>query len=219
MIQLNDISKTYKTRQGEINALNEIALHIDEGEFTVVRGPSGCGKTTLLLAIGGMLHPTRGTIQIGGVDPYALSVKDRAEFRAKNIGFVFQMFHLIPYLTALENVLTASRNGTAQNTRKTALELLEKLGLSGREHHTPAELSAGERQRAAIARALINQPTLILADEPTGNLDPDNAAEVIRHLSEYQKAGGTVIFVTHSTSADQTANRIIQMQTGRILDS
>ncbi len=213
MVQLENISKIYKTRRGQVKALDEISFQVKEGEFVVVRGPSGSGKTTLLLAIGGMLHPTSGRVIIGEKDIYAMGKRERARFRAENIGFVFQMFHLVPYLNVVENTLLAS--GIRAN-RSEAEKLLERLGMSGREHHKPSELSAGERQRTAIARALLNHPRIILADEPTGNLDPENAAQAIGYLAEFHRGGGTVIVVTHGAVVDQYSERIIYLQGGQV---
>ena len=213
MVQLENISKIYRTRRGQVKALDEISFQVQEGEFVVVRGPSGSGKTTLLLAIGGMLHPTSGQVFVGKKDIYAMSKRERARFRAENIGFVFQMFHLVPYLNVIENALLASG---ARANRSEAEKLLERLGMFGREHHRPSELSAGERQRTAIARALLNHPRIILADEPTGNLDPENAAQVIGYLAEFHREGGTVVVVTHGAVADQYSDRIIYLQDGQV---
>jgi ABC-type lipoprotein export system ATPase subunit len=218
MIQCEHVSKIYDTGQGEVRALDNLELAVRQGEFLTVRGPSGCGKTTLLLALGGMLRPEAGKVLIEGRDLYGLGPRERARFRAQYLGFVFQMFHLVPFLSVLENVLLAAFARPDEQTRRRAQELLGQLGLSARAHHTPAQLSAGERQRAAIARALLNRPKLILADEPTGNLDPDNAAEVFRHLREYHEAGGTVIVVTHGAAADTLAARIVELRSGRIWD-
>ena len=213
MVRLENISKIYRTKRGEVKALDEVSLQIEEGEFVVVRGHSGCGKTTLLLAIGGMLRPTKGQVIVGGNDVYEMGERARARFRAENIGFVFQMFHLVPYLNVIENTLLSSGS---ENKQPEAEELLGRLRMSGREHHKPAELSTGERQRTAIARAMINRPRIILADEPTGNLDPENAAEAVGYLSEFHRDGGTVIVVTHGSAVDSYANRIIHLQEGRI---
>ncbi len=213
MVRLENISKIYRTKRGEVKALDEVSLQIEEGEFVVVRGHSGCGKTTLLLAIGGMLRPTKGQVIVGGNDVYEMGERARARFRAENIGFVFQMFHLVPYLNVIENTLLSSGS---ENKQPEAEELLRRLRMSGREHHKPAELSTGERQRTAIARAMLNHPRIILADEPTGNLDPENAAEAIGYLSEFHRDGGTVIVVTHGSAVDSYANRIIHLQEGRI---
>jgi putative ABC transport system ATP-binding protein len=216
MVSIENVSKIYKTKFNEVKALDDFTLNIEDGEFIVVRGSSGCGKTTLLLTLGGMLRPTRGRIVIDDNDIYAMSIRERAIFRARNIGFVFQMFHLVPYLSLIENVLLPARVGIAHGGKEYGMELVNRLHLLGRERHKPSELSAGEKQRTAIARALLNHPKIILADEPTGNLDPDNAGEVIRYLSEFHHNGGTVIVVTHGTVADQYADRIIHLKEGRI---
>ena len=220
MIRLENVSKIFRTRNDEVSALNNVSLKVNEGEFIVVRGHSGSGKSTLLFSIGGMLKATSGTVNVCGMDIYKMDIKQRANFRAENIGFVFQMFHLVPYLNVIENVLLPG--GTAKKlslNKSDAKELVKKLHLEKRENHKPSEMSAGEIQRAAIARALIIQPKIILADEPTGNLDPENASEVIGHLQQFHKEGGTVIVVTHGTDANQFADRIVQLKDGCIVDS
>jgi putative ABC transport system ATP-binding protein len=216
MIQCHQLSKIYKTSRGGVVSLHPIDLRVARGEFLMVRGPSGCGKTTLLLTIGGMLRPSEGRVLFETQDLYALSTSRRAEFRACQIGFVFQMFHLVNYLSVLENVLLAGRHRGRQGERERARELLDQLGLSHRMEHTPAQLSAGERQRTAIARALLNRPKLILADEPTGNLDPENAAEVFRHLQRFHQSGGAILLVTHGTAGEEFADRLIEMRSGGI---
>lgn len=218
MIKLENVCKIFRTRNDEVNALNNVNLNVNEGEFIVVRGHSGSGKSTLLFTIGGMLKATSGTVRVNGMEIYKMDVKKRANFRADNIGFVFQMFHLIPYLNVIENVLLPGGTAKKISLSKTeAKELIKKLHLEKRETHKPSEMSAGEIQRAAIARALIIQPKIILADEPTGNLDPENAAEVIGHLQEFHKDGGTVIVVSHGTDADQFADRIVHLKDGGII--
>jgi len=217
MVSLENVSKVYRTRHGDVRALDGFSLQVEEGEFVVVRGHSGSGKTTMLLAVGGMLRPTMGRVVVGGNDVYAMSERERAKFRAENIGFVFQMFHLVPYLNVVENALLPSGIGAKNHpiAKKTdAIELLKNLRMSGREYHKPSELSAGERQRTAIARALLNRPKIILADEPTGNLDPENASEVIGYLEEFHSGGGTVIVVTHGEMADRYANRVVHLREG-----
>lgn len=216
MIHLEKLNKQYRSRSGEIKALDDVSLHVKEGELVVIRGPSGSGKTTLLLSIGGMLRPTKGQVIVDNNDIYSLSNRERARFRAENIGFVFQMFHLVPYLNIFENVLLSSGIGTKQKRQKEAEKLLKRLNLSDRLYHKPSELSAGEKQRTAIARALINQPKIILADEPTGNLDPENSEQIIGHLEEFHQAGGTVIVVTHGKLVDQYTDRIIYLRNGQI---
>jgi ABC-type lipoprotein export system ATPase subunit len=216
MICLENVVKTYRTRRGDVKALNDINLRIEKGEFAVVCGPSGCGKTTLLMTIAAMLHPTSGIVTVEDNRLYAMSIQARAKFRAENIGFVFQMFHLVPYLNVMENVLLAGGAADKKNTHAKALKLIEKFGLADRHHHKPSELSAGEKQRTAIARALFNNPKIILADEPTGNLDSDNASSVLGYLSEFHKAGGTVILATHGVEAEQFADRIITLRNGQV---
>lgn len=216
MVRLENVVRTYRTRRGNVRALNDINLQIQKGEFIVVCGPSGSGKTTLLMTIGGMLRPTSGIVTIEQNDLYALSIRKRAKFRAENIGFVFQMFYLVPYLNVTENVILAG--GAVGNKKRysQADELIDRFGLSGRNFHKPSELSAGEQQRTAVARALFNNPRIVLADEPTGNLDPDNAAMVLKFISDFHRDGGTVILATHGPAAQQFADRIIYMQDGEI---
>ncbi len=216
MINLDKVSKIFGSSPKQVEALKNIDLHVNKGEFIIIRGPSGSGKTTLLLSVGGMLQPSSGVVNVENKDIYLLNEFERTKYRASNIGFVFQMFYLIPYLNALENIMLAAglrSNGTRQ---RKASELADQLGLSDRILHKPSELSVGERQRVALARALIHQPKIILADEPTGNLDPDNSREVIRILKEYHQTGGTVIFVTHGKDADQFADRIFNLNKGEI---
>jgi len=216
MVSLETVVKAYRTRKGDVKALDGIDLHIEKGEFVVIRGPSGSGKTTLLMTVAGMLHPTGGTVSVGGRNLYAMSMRARAKFRAENIGFVFQMFHLVPYLNVAENVVLAGGVVANGNSNVQARELIEKLGLAGRIHHKPSELSAGERQRTAIARALLNRPKIILADEPTGNLDPDNAAVVLGYIDEFHRQGGTVVVATHGPAAKEFADRTVYLRNGGI---
>lgn len=216
MIEIQNLTKKYKRSSDTVAALDGISLKINAGEFVVVRGSSGCGKTTLLLTTGGMMHPSGGTISIDGQDIYAFTPKERAKYRAQNIGFVFQMFHLVPYLNTLENIRLANTNGYKKDQSR-VMELMDQLGIADRATHLPSELSAGEKQRTAIARAMVNNPKLILADEPTGNLDPENAKSVIGFLAEYQEKGGTVIFVTHGETANDFATNIINIDKGKIM--
>jgi ABC-type lipoprotein export system ATPase subunit len=219
MICIDDVLKTYRTRSGIVKALDGVNLNIEKGEFIVVCGPSGSGKTTLLMTLAGMQHPTSGTVTIEKKNIYDMGAAARANFRARNIGFVFQMFHLIPYLNIIENIVLAGGTPTDKNKKVHADELIEKFGLTDRAHHKPPELSAGEKQRTAIARALFNKPGIVLADEPTGNLDSDNAVSVLGHLSQFHQAGGTVILATHATVANNLADRIIYLRNGRIDNS
>jgi putative ABC transport system ATP-binding protein len=215
MLVLSDLGKTYRTRAGGVRALHGVSLRVNKGEFVVVSGPSGSGKTTLLMTIATMLRPSGGTVQFDGTDVYAISGPERARFRARNIGFVFQMFHLVPYLNVLENILIAQSTNVKRDSSR-ARDLLQRLGLQHRIHHRPGALSAGEKQRAAMARALMNQPRLILADEPTGNLDPENAQRVLTHLRDFHRAGGTVIIATHGPAALELATGTIHLRDGTV---
>ncbi len=216
MIRLEHTTKAYRGPQGEVRALDDVSLHIAQGDFVAIQGPSGSGKTTLLLTVGGMVRPTAGTVTVAGTDLYALSGPRRAAFRAETVGFVFQMFHLVPYLSVLENVLLPTMAKTTAHGRERAMELVERFGLADRAAHRPTELSAGERQRVAMARALLNRPKLILADEPTGNLDPDSAHDVMRYVAQFHQEGGTVLVVTHEDLAAQYAQRTIRIRQGRL---
>ena len=213
MIRLTDVSKVYRKSGKEIRALDGLSLSVSRGEFVAVRGPSGSGKTTLLLTAGGMIRPTAGHVLLDGEDLYSLSARRRARLRGEKIGFVFQMFHLLGYLSVLENVLSAglAAGASGRAGKRRAVELLEHVGLGDRLGHRPGELSAGERQRVAMARALMRRPELILADEPTGNLDPDSASAVMSYLGEYHRDGGTVLLVTHETVAAEHAQRVVEM--------
>jgi putative ABC transport system ATP-binding protein len=218
VIVLEKVSKHYNRPSGIVKALDEIDLMVERNEFIVIRGSSGSGKTTLLLTIGGMLRPTSGRLIVAGMDPYNIDNKNRLEFRAEKIGFVFQLFHLIPYLTVIENVLlpSGSAGGGSKELKPRARILLKQLNLDDRSDHFPAELSAGEKQRAAIARAMLKKPEIILADEPTGNLDPENATGIARCLAEVHQEGCTVIVVTHGQDCDPCAGRIIRLDKGRL---
>ena len=219
MICLENVAKTYRTRRGDVKALSNISLRIEKGEFVIICGPSGSGKTTLLMTIAGMLRPTSGIVSIEQNNLYAMSIRARAKFRAQNIGFVFQMFHLVPYLNVAENVVLAGGAVANINRKAQTRELIKAFGLAGRNYHKPSELSAGEKQRTAVARALLNSPKIILADEPTGNLDPENATSVLGHLSEFHRTGGTVILATHGAEAEQFADRIIYLRNGIVNNS
>jgi len=217
VLTLQHVTKTYRGRAGRVDALQDVSLSVEPGEFVAVRGPSGCGKTTLLLIAGGLLRPDVGVVTLDGQNPYDLAPEDRARLRADLVGFVFQQFHLMPYLTVLDNVLAASlAKPSDDGVRRRAVELIEHVGLGPRAHHVPGELSTGERQRVAIARALLNQPKILLADEPTGNLDPDSGGVVLRYLAEFADAGGAVLLVTHDERAAEYPHREVRMVAGRI---
>lgn len=204
---LENVTKSYHPPgRKEVVALNRVSLFVEPGAFKVVTGPSGSGKTTLLLAAGGLLRPEPGKVSVNGDELYRLNPEKRAAFRAANIGFVFQQFHLISFLTVLENILVPMLAAANPRAEERAQELAGEFGLSHRLDHPPSELSTGERQRVALARALLNEPALVLADEPTGNLDEENAAQVLQHLREFAGRGGSVLMATHDTriNADET---------------
>jgi putative ABC transport system ATP-binding protein len=214
MLDVRNISKTYAGPDGKVQALTNISVQVAAGEFVAVRGPSGSGKTTLLLAAGGMLRPDAGQVLVGGQDIYHLTTEARARFRAASIGFVFQQFHLVPYLNVLENILAAALAYPGPNLREQTDQLIAELGLSHRTHHLPSELSSGERQRTALARAMLHRPPVLLADEPTGNLDDHNGRIVLDHLSDYVARGGALLLVTHDRRAADRAQRVLQLGSG-----
>lgn len=216
LVDIQDARKTYQGASGQVLAVDGVSLSVDGGEFVAVQGPSGCGKSTMLLIAGGLLTPESGSVQIGGEDPYALTADARSKFRADNIGFVFQQFHLVPYLSVLDNALAPSIATGSKDAEQRARELLDQFSLSHRLEHTPGELSSGERQRTALARALLNEPKVLLADEPTGNLDTENATEVLKHLRKFAAAGGAVLLVTHDAQAAAAADRVIHLRDGKL---
>jgi putative ABC transport system ATP-binding protein len=218
MFVLTNVTKVYRKREQSVTALHVDQLMIAEGEYVAVVGPSGCGKTTLLSMIGGMLSPDSGRVQFDRVSLYDLPISHRAQLRRERIGFVFQTFNLLPYLTALENVqvpLYLARQDTSTARAKSA-SLLESVGLADRLDHKPCELSTGQQQRVALARTLANDPDVILADEPTGNLDPDSRAHVLAMFEELARKGKTIVLVTHDRDAADRADRQLTMRDGQI---
>jgi len=211
MLDIREISKTYTTGGKDVRVLDAMSLHVGAGEFVAVQGQSGCGKSTLLLSAGGLLRPDSGQVLVAGDDPYELSSEARADFRAMHIGFVFQQFHLVPYLDVLDNVLSPSMAHNSSDVRPRAMEMIEHFGLTDRIGHLPGELSTGERQRTALARALLNRPKLLLADEPTGNLDADSGQVVLNYMREFASADGAVLMVTHDSNAAGKADRTIEL--------
>lgn len=217
MIRLENVTKKFDGPNGKVTALDNITLTLSAGELLVINGHSGCGKSTLLLTAAGMLRPDGGDVRLlGKHDPYKLSADQRSRLRAGSIGFVFQQFHLIPYLTVRENILTPLLSQPGENADRRALALIEQFGLRERADHVPSQLSTGERQRTALARAVFNQPEIIFADEPTGNLDDENAEIVLKHLSDYVSDVGSVLLVTHNVKAEEYATRVLKMKNGRI---
>lgn len=218
MINLQNVKKIYRMGTVDVAALKGVSLQIGRGEYLAILGPSGSGKSTLMHIIGCLDTPTEGQYELLDEDVSGLSRNRLAEIRNLRIGFVFQSFHLLPHATALENVelpMIYRKVGTRERRRK-AGELLERVGLGDRLHHRPTELSGGERQRVAIARALANDPAIILADEPTGNLDSAAGGEIIRALDDLWRQGRTVVIVTHDQEIAQRAERIVRLKDGSI---
>ncbi len=211
MLEIKNINKSFKKSNEIISVLKDFSLTVENGEFIAFKGTSGCGKSTLLLTIGAMLMPDSGEINFNEKNVYNLNKNERNKFRAEKIGFIFQQFHLMPYLSVLDNILIPTLTVKDEDKKTYALELIKKFNLEHRINHLPSELSIGERQRTALARALINKPNLILADEPTGNLDDENAKLVLNHLKEFAEEGNKVLMVTHSKDAAVFADKIINL--------
>ena len=221
MLEVRDLSKSYPTPRGELRVLENVSLTLEPGEAIAVTGPSGSGKSTLLYAVGALDPPSSGTVTLDGVNPYALGEREQAAFRNEHIGFVFQDHSLLPQCSVLENVLiptlVAKGSADGKETEARARQLLEHVGLTDRLEHRPGELSGGEKQRAAIARALIRNPTLVLCDEPTGNLDASIADSVASLLIELHKAHRTIlVVVTHSASLASRFSRRYEMTARRL---
>ncbi|MCU0799224.1 MAG: ABC transporter ATP-binding protein [Candidatus Thermoplasmatota archaeon] len=214
-ILLEDVSKGYSVGGQPVHALDHLTLSIDKGDMCALMGPSGAGKTTLLNMIGGLDVPDSGKVMVGGLDLSRLNEMQRASFRKRNVGFIFQFYNLIPSLTAYENVLVPVMFERDQR-RSRAEELLDRMGLSRRMDHRPSELSGGERQRVAIARALMNDPPLILADEPTGNIDSETAREIVSLFRQLNDEGKTLIMATHDRMMAGKARSMLRMRDGRI---
>jgi len=221
ILRTEDLKKSYKIGKMEVPALRGVSLEIKKGEFVAIMGPSGCGKSTLLHLLGGLLSPTSGSIMIDGENISKVSDAKRTDIRRRKIGFVFQRFNLFPTLTAEGNLKLAEKihsgnGGDAGNRR----EVLRLLKLEDKMHHKPLEMSGGEQQRVALARAVVNSPAIILADEPTGNLDTENSQIVLDMFSELnRKFGQTIIMITHNPEAAAVCSRTIRMRDGHIVDS
>lgn len=212
MLKIENLTKTFQADNQTIWALKDISFSVNEGEFVAIQGPSGCGKTTLLLTIGGLLKPDSGTIMINDINPYSLSTEKRAKFRAEKIGFVFQEFYLIPYLSVIDNILVPTITKKQTSTREYAYDLIKYFKLQKRINYLPYKLSSGERQRVALARALLNHPKLILADEPTGNLDYENAHIILKYLVELaEDKSHSIILVTHNIHISEYAHRVLHI--------
>ena len=217
-IQFNNVSLSYGDIADEVEVLKSISFSIDSNEVVSIVGPSGSGKTSIIMLASGLENATNGSIKINGDEIVGLKEKELSEVRRKNIGIVFQSFYLIPNLTALENLLLSLEANQQYGLEKDAENLLTEFGLSHRMHHLPSELSGGEQQRVAIARALINKPKIILADEPTGNLDSANSESMIDLLFDYTKKSNTsLVMVTHDSSIAKRCDRIIEIRDGQIV--
>lgn len=219
MIGLKNIVKTYKMGQNTVIALDSVSLNISKGEFVAVIGPSGSGKSTLMNILGCLDAPTSGTYTLDERDISQLSDNQLAEIRSAKIGFIFQGYNLLTKMNALENVeLPAMYLGLgAGERRKRAQQALEMVGLSDRMHHRPSELSGGQQQRVAIARSLVNHPSVIMADEPTGNLDSKSGADIMRILGELNEAGNTIVMITHNQNLAEKAKRVLKIFDGKIV--
>lgn len=216
MYQLKSVTRTYERRGNVVTALDNCNLEIPDNDFIAIVGPSGSGKTTLLSILGGMMAPSTGNVTLDGQSLYDLSIDERAKLRGKKIGFVFQSFNLVGWLSACENVqIPLMLSGVAAHEqRKRALELLDRVGLSDRADHLPSELSQGQQQRVALARTLANDPQVILADEPTGNLDSETRQQVMNYLNEFHHDGRTIVMVTHDANTASFAKRTIRLVEG-----
>ncbi len=219
-IVADGVRKEFGEGHAKVVAVKRIDMTIKQGEFIAIMGESGAGKSTLLSLLGGLLRPSQGKILIGGVDIYSLSRDKLADFRREYIGFIFQSFQLVPYLSVVENVLLPLAVTTQKESEKFALAMgaLERVGLKDKASRLPNQVSGGEQERVAIARAVVNEPPILFADEPTGNLDSRNSAEVMKLLKRLNSEGQTIIMVTHSSYNAQYADRIVHIADGEIVD-
>jgi putative ABC transport system ATP-binding protein len=217
-IEISGLKKHYAGEADCVEALKGVDLSVTEGSFLGVMGPSGSGKSTFLAILGGLCHPSSGRVSVDGIDLYALGQEKLADFRREYLGFVFQSFNLVPYLTALENVMLplAVKKMPAAAKRDRAREVLARVGLAARATHLPSQLSGGEQERVAIARALVNAPPLILADEPTGSLDTATSAEIMTLLTELNAEGQTIVMVTHNPENQAWFHRTVLLRDGLV---
>jgi putative ABC transport system ATP-binding protein len=220
LIELRGVTKSYNSGGVPVAALKTVDLSIEEGEMLAIMGPSGSGKSTMLTVLGAMNPPTSGIVEVDGIDVYNLSSERRADFRHEYLGFVFQQQHLVPYLTAAENVMLplAISRRPQREQKEMALAALVRMGLGDKVHRLPGQLSGGEQERVAIARAVVNEPPIILADEPTGCLDTETGCEVMGLLRQLNREGLTVLVVTHNSDNTRFVDRTVRLKDGRIQD-
>lgn len=217
MIEARNVTKTYVSGRQRVDALDGIDFTVEEGDFTVVHGPSGSGKTTLLLTLGGMLRPTAGSVTYRGDDIYSFSALKLNKYRKRHVGFVFQKFFLLPYLTAEDNIrLSLALRGEGGNARQRIADVAARFGITDRLKHRPWQLSVGEQQRVAMARAIVAEPDIILADEPTGNLDRANSETFAQFLTEEHRQGRTIVVVTHDDNLLGMGNRSLELRAGTL---
>ena len=219
LIEVRDLAKSYHCGEERVEALRGVDISIEAGEFVTIMGQSGSGKSTLLSVLGGLNHPSRGSVQMAGVDLYALPGEKLADFRSAKLGFVFQSFNLIPYLTALENVLLPLAIAPLKGKEKVAAaqDALSRVGLGAKGYRLPNALSGGEQERVAIARAIVNRPHILFADEPTGNLDSKTSLEMMNLFRALNDAGQTVVMVTHNPENCDYSDRTIQLKDGLVV--
>jgi len=220
LIEIKNLHKTYESGEEKVSALADVGLHIERGEFISVMGPSGSGKSTLLTILGGLNHPSNGEVVVDDISIYQLPLERLADFRREYLGFIFQSFQLIPYLTVIENVMLplsiTERSNREQN--KMAEEILDRTGLKKKEKRLPDQLSGGEQERVAIARALVNSPPILLADEPTGNLDTKTGKEIMELFKSLNSEGQTIIMVTHNPENADYSSRRVHLRDGKIVN-
>jgi putative ABC transport system ATP-binding protein len=218
LIEIKKLNKTYESGEECVMALRDVDLNIERGEFISVMGPSGSGKSTLLTILGGLNHPTKGDVAVDDIPIYKLSLEKLADFRREYLGFIFQSFQLIPYLTVIENVMLplSITKRTNREQVKMAEEILERIGLRGKGGRLPDQLSGGEQERVAIARALVNSPPILMADEPTGNLDSKTGKEIMDLFKSLNEEGQTIVMVTHNPENTSFSTRTISLKDGRV---
>ncbi len=219
-ILADHLTKTFGAGAATVPAVSDISFHVDPGEFIAIMGESGAGKSTLLGILGAMNAPSSGRLVVDGIDVYRLHTEQQADFRREYLGFVFQSFHLVPYLTVLENVMlpVVVTRRSKKEKRALALEALAQVGLADKADRLPGEISGGEKERVAVARAIVNEPPILLADEPTGNLDSKTSREVMRMFQRLNDSGMTIIMVTHSAECAGHARRILRIADGRLVE-